>query len=378
MDPAPADTEAKNAAQERPPFRADQVGSLLRPPALLDARERLRRGEIGPEALRRVQDEAIRQVVARQEAIGLRAITDGEFRRDWWHVDFLTGFEGVEAYAAPLAVGFKGSDEQPPMLRVVGRVRRNQPIFVEAFRFLHAAVRRGVAKQTIPAPAMLHMRPGRAGISRDAYPDLDTFWSDVVEAYRAELRDLAASGCTYLQLDDTSFAYLCDESFRAMLRSRGDDPDQLARLYAQAIREVVRGRPPGMTVTLHTCRGNFKSSWVAAGGYAPVIEALFSTGVDGWFMEFDSERAGDFAPLAAAPRQGRIVLGLVTTKSGVLESRDVLRRRIELAAQVLPLERLCLSPQCGFASTYHGNLLSIEEQWRKLELVVELAREVWG
>ena len=360
-----------------PPFRADQVGSLLRPPELREARARFKRGEIPAQALRDVEDGAIRQAIERQQATGLQAITDGEFRRDWWHVDFLTGFEGVESYAAPLVVGFHNTEEQPPMLRVSGKVRRTRPVFVDSFRFLKQSTR-GTAKQTIPAPAMLHMRPGRAGISREAYPDLREFWNDVALAYRAEIRDLAAAGCTYLQLDDTSFAYLCDEKFGEAMRGRGDDPAALVRTYADAINAALADRPAGMTVTMHTCRGNFKSTWVAAGGYEPVVEALFSAAVDGFFMEFDSERAGDFAPLRFAPKDKKVVLGLVTTKVGELEDKDTLKRRIDAAACHVPLENLCLSPQCGFSSTHHGNLLSNEEQWRKLERIVEVAREVWG
>jgi methionine synthase II (cobalamin-independent) len=361
----------------KPPFRADQVGSLLRPPELREARAKAKSGQLSAAALKRVEDAAIGEAIERQQAIGLESITDGEFRRDWWHVDFLTGFDGVESYAAPLVVGFQNTAEQPPMMRVTGKVRRTHPVFVESFRFLKQATQR-TAKQTIPAPAMLHMRPGRAGISRDAYPDLEEFWHDVATAYRAEIRDLAAAGCTYLQLDDTSFAYLCDEKFCASMKSRGDDPQQLVRTYADAINSALAERPAGMAVTLHTCRGNFKSTWVASGGYEPVVEALFSAAVDGFFMEFDSERAGDFAPLRLAPKGKKVVLGLVTTKLGQLEDRETLKRRIEAAARYVPLEDLCLSPQCGFSSTHHGNLLSYEEQWRKLERIVEVAREVWG
>jgi methionine synthase II (cobalamin-independent) len=361
----------------KPPFRADQVGSLLRPPELREARAKAKSGQLSAAALKRVEDAAIGEAIERQQAIGLESITDGEFRRDWWHVDFLTGFDGVESYAAPLVVGFQNTEEQPPMMRVTGKVRRTHPVFVESFSFLKQATQ-GTAKQTIPAPAMLHMRPGRAGISRDAYPDLEEFWHDVATAYRAEIRDLAAAGCTYLQLDDTSFAYLCDEKFCASMKSRGDDPQQLVRTYADAINSALAERPAGMAVTLHTCRGNFKSTWVASGGYEPVVEALFSAAVDGFFMEFDSERAGDFAPLRLAPKGKKVVLGLVTTKLGQLEDRETLKRRIEAAARYVPLEDLCLSPQCGFSSTHHGNLLSYEEQWRKLERIVEVAREVWG
>ena len=361
----------------KPPFRADQVGSLLRPPELKVARDRFKRGDLSREQLKAVEDEAIRTAIRHQESVGLQSVTDGEFRRDWWHVDFLTGFEGVESYLAPLTVGFKNTEEQPPMLRVTGKVRRTKPIFVDAFKYTRSITAR-TPKQTIPAPAMLHMRPGRAGISRDAYPDLAEFWRDVAQAYRAEIAALAAAGCTYLQLDDTSFAYLCDEKFRASLAARGDDPDALVRTYAEAINAALQDRPAGMTVTMHTCRGNFKSTWVASGGYEPVVEGLFSADVDGWFMEFDSDRAGDFAPLRFAPKGKKVVLGLVTTKLGQLEDKDTLKRRIEVAAKYVPLENLCLSPQCGFSSTHHGNLLSGEEQWRKLERIVEVAREVWG
>jgi 5-methyltetrahydropteroyltriglutamate--homocysteine methyltransferase len=360
----------------KPPFRADQVGSLLRPPELREARAKAKRGELGPGKLREAEDRAIRAAVARQEAVGLRSITDGEFRRDWWHVDFLAGFEGVESYAAPLVVGFKNTEEQPPMLRVTGKVRRTRPVFLEPFKFIEHATQR-TAKQTIPAPAMLHLRPGRAGISREAYPDLEEFWRDVAGAYREEIRDLAAAGCTYLQLDDTSFAYLCDGKFRASMLERGDDPDRLLRTYAGAINAAIAGRPAGMTITMHTCRGNFKSTWVASGGYEPVVEAMFSAGVDGFFMEFDSDRAGDFAPLRFVPKGKKVVLGLVTTKVGELEDKDTLKRRIDAAAKYVPLEDLCLSPQCGFSSTHHGNALSHEEQWRKLERIVEVADEVW-
>jgi 5-methyltetrahydropteroyltriglutamate--homocysteine methyltransferase len=358
------------------PFRADQVGSLLRPPQLREARAKATRGEMTPAALREAEDAAIRQAIARQESISLESITDGEFRRDWWHVDFLTGFEGVEAYSAPLVVGFQNTEEQPPMLRVTGKVRRSAPVFVDAFRFVKENTT-GTAKQTMPAPAMLHMRPGRAGISSDAYPDLGEFWTDVAQAYRAEIADLAAAGCKYLQLDDTSFAYLCDENFRNSMRKRGDDPDALVRTYAEAINAALADRPAGMAVTMHTCRGNFKSTWVASGGYEPVVEAMFSAAVDGFFLEFDSDRAGDFAPLRFAPKGKKVVLGLVTTKVGELEDKDTLKRRIEAASKYVPLEDLCLSPQCGFSSTHHGNRVSADEQWRKLERIVEVAREVW-
>ena len=360
----------------RPPFRADQVGSLLRPVELAEARAKAGRGELSAAALTDVEDRLIRDAIARQESAGMQAVTDGEFRRAWWHVDFLTGFEGVESYKVPLVMGFQNTEEQPPMLRISGAIRRTKPIFVDAFKFVKAATER-TAKQTIPAPAMLHMRPGREGISREAYPDLEQFWADIALAYKAEIRDLGAAGCTYLQLDDTSFAYLCDEAFCGTLRKRGDDPAKLLVDYAKAINAAIADRPPGMAITLHTCRGNFKSTWVASGGYEPVVEAMFSADVDGFFMEFDSERSGGFEPLRYLPRGKKVVLGLVTSKAGTLEGKDALKRRIDEAAKFVPLENLCLSPQCGFASTHHGNALSPDEQWRKLERIVEVAQDVW-
>jgi len=361
----------------KPPFRADQVGSLLRPADLAEARAKFKRKEIDAAALREAEDSAIRAAIARQESIGLQAVTDGEFRRDWWHVDFLAGFDGVEGYVAPLVVGFKDTEEQPPMIRVTGKVRRSKPIFVDSFRFMKSVVKQ-TAKQTIPAPAMLHLRPGRSGISKEAYPDLGQFWQDVGAAYRAEIKDLGAAGCTYLQLDDTSFAYLCDEKFAGALAQRGDDPKKLAWTYAEAINAAVKDRPAGLAITMHTCRGNFKSTWVASGGYEPVVEALFSANLDGFFMEFDSERAGTFEPLRFVPKGKKVVLGLVTTKFGLLEDKDTIKRRIDAAAKYVPLEDLALSPQCGFSSTYHGNDLSQDDQWRKLERIVEVAKEVWG
>lgn len=360
----------------KPPFRADHVGSLLRPPELVSARTRFRAGEISAQALKEAEDRAILQAVRRQEAIGLKSVTDGEMRRDWWHLDFLGQLEGVTMTANP-GPKFGGTEEQPPIPSVTGRVRCARPIMVEHFAYLRS-VARETPKFTIPSPSMLHLRGGRASISRDAYPDLAPFWADVAAAYREEIRHLAAAGCTYLQLDDVSFAYLCDPKIRDNCRRNGDDPEQLPRLYAQTIAAALADRPPGMTVTMHTCRGNFKSAWVASGGYEPVAEAMFSAPVDAFFMEFDSERAGTFEPLRWLPRGKKVVLGLVTTKVGALEDRDTLKRRIDEAARYVPLEDLCLSPQCGFASTHHGNALSIEEQWRKLELVVEVAREVWG
>jgi 5-methyltetrahydropteroyltriglutamate--homocysteine methyltransferase len=360
----------------RPPFRADQVGSLLRPPELAEARARWRRGELAAAALREFEDRAIREAVAKQESIGLQSITDGEFRRDWWHLDFLAQLSGVTLRENP-GPKFGDRHEQPPIATVTGKVGCERPIMTDDFAFLKSVVRR-TPKMTIPSPAMLHLRGGRAAISRDAYPELESFWSDVAAAYRRAIGHLADAGCRYLQIDDVSFAYLCDPKIRDNCRKNGDDPDALPRSYAQAISAALRGRPKDMVVTMHTCRGNFNSAWVAEGGYEPVAEAMFSTEVDGFFMEFDNQRSGGFAPLRLLPKGKKAVLGLVTTKLGELEPKDLLKRRIDEASRYVPLESLCLSPQCGFSSTHHGNRLSQDDQWRKLECVVEVAREVWG
>jgi 5-methyltetrahydropteroyltriglutamate--homocysteine methyltransferase len=360
-----------------PPFHADHVGSLLRPPALREAREKVRAGALSAEELRAVEDDAIRAAVRRQEAIGLRGVTDGEYRRDFWHLDFLRRLEGVAAVPA-VGMTFQAEDV-PPMAAITARVRCAGPIMADDFAYLRSVAASGVPKLTIPGPAMLHMRGGRHAISREVYPDLAEFWADAVAAYRTAIRHLAAAGCTYLQLDDVSFSYLCDPKVRDNFRRNGDDPADLPRAYADAIRGALADRPPGLTVTMHTCRGNFRSAWFAAGGYADdVVDAMFSTPVDGFFMEWDTERAGGFEPLRRLPRGKAVVLGLVTTKSGALESADAIKRRIDEAARHVPLEQLRLSPQCGFASTHHGNALTEDEQWRKLERVVEVARAVWG
>ena len=358
-----------------PPFRADQVGSLLRPGELVQARARFKRNDLSLSQLREIENQSIEKAVRKQEAIGLESITDGEMRRDWWHLDFMLQLDGVTATANP-GPKFGGTEEQPPIPSVTGKVGCSKPIMVEDFVFLKRTARK-TAKFTIPSPSMLHLRGGRASISKDAYPDLEAFWSDVAAAWREAIRRLADAGCTYLQLDDVSFAYLCDPKIRENCRRNGDDPARLPRTYAEAVRAALRDRPAGMTVTMHTCRGNFKSSWVASGGYEPVAEAMFASGPDAFFMEFDSERAGSFEPLRYLPRGKKVVLGLVTTKLGELESKNSLVEKIKEAEQYLPLDSLCLSPQCGFASTHHGNALSIDEQWRKLERVVEVAREVW-
>jgi 5-methyltetrahydropteroyltriglutamate--homocysteine methyltransferase len=359
----------------KPPFRADQVGSLLRPEGLAQARARFKKKEIGPEELKQAENRTIQEAVKKQESIGLESITDGEMRRDWWHLDFMLQLDGVTATVNP-GPKFGGTEEQPPIPSVTGKVGCSKPIMVQDFSFLKQTTAR-TAKLTIPSPSMLHLRGGRASISKEVYPDIAAFWDDVAAAYRKAIRQFADAGCTYLQLDDVSFSYLCDPKIQENCRRNGDDPAELPRTYADAVRAALRDRPAGMTVTMHTCRGNFKSSWVASGGYEPVAKAMFSSGPDAFFMEFDSERAGTFEPLRYLPKGKRIVLGLITTKTGSLEDKDTIKRRIEAAAKFVPLENLCLSPQCGFASTHHGNALSIDEQWRKLERVVDVAREVW-
>jgi methionine synthase II (cobalamin-independent) len=370
------------ANRSAPPFRADHVGSFLRPPELLAARERHQKGEISRAELRAVEDAAIRGVVRLQEEVGLLGITDGEFRRTYFHVDFLEQLEGVETRGG-LTTHFhtatgKEVDFAPPVLHATAKVRHVRPIQVADFQFLRSLTSR-TPKVTIPSPTMLHFRGGRDAISREAYPDLEPFYQDVAAAYRKELAALGAAGCRYLQLDDTNLAYLCDPKLRDGARGRGDDPAQLVPRYARLINAAIAGRPEGMTVCVHMCRGNFRSAWVAEGGYEAVAEALFpALDVDGLFLEYDDARSGDFAPLRFVPKGKMVVLGLVTTKVGELEPKDLLRRRIEEAARHLPLEQLCLSPQCGFSSTVHGNDIARESQAAKLRLVVETAREVWG
>jgi 5-methyltetrahydropteroyltriglutamate--homocysteine methyltransferase len=367
--------------RDTPPFRADHVGSFLRPPYLLEAREKRARGEIGAEELRRVEDRAIAEIVKFQEDLGLRAVTDGEFRRTYFHIDFLEQLGGVEVRQGAMG-RFRGAqgevDFAPPVMHVVDRIRHTKDIQRADFLYLASCTTR-TPKVTIPSPTMLHFRGGRAAISREAYPDLEAFYADVAAAYRAELASLAAAGCTYVQLDDTNLAYLCDPKMREGARSRGDDPDWLPHRYASLINAAIAGRPQNMTVCIHLCRGNFRSAWAAEGGYEPVAEALFrELAVDGYFLEYDDARSGDFSPLRFVPKDKIVVLGLVTTKAGELESKDMLKRRIEEAARYVPLEQLCLSPQCGFSSTVHGNVIAREAQAAKLRLVIETAAEVWG
>ena len=366
----------------KPPFRADHVGSFLRPKDLLDAREKFQRGAIPKADLRQAEDRAIRDIVRFQEDLGLQGITDGEFRRTYFHVDFLEQLDGVESRGG-ITSSFhtsSGADVNfaPPVLYVTGKLRHSRPIQVADFSFLKSVTKR-VPKVSIPSPTMLHFRGGRSAINSAAYPDLEKFYDDVAACYREELKMLGEAGCTYVQLDDTNLAYLCDPKLREGARQRGDDPNELPRRYAKLINAAIANRPAGMTICVHLCRGNFKSAWVAEGGYEPVAEALFrDLAVDGYFLEYDDSRSGDFSPLRFVPKGKIVVLGLVSTKVGELESKDQLKRRIDEAARLVPLEQLALSPQCGFSSTVHGNQIAQESQAAKLKLVVETAREVWG
>ena len=364
-----------------PPFRADHVGSFLRPKELLEARDRFKRGALSKADLRTVEDRTIRDIVRFQEDLGLQGITDGEFRRTYFHIDFLEQLDGVETRGGIAARFHSAAGDvnfAPPVMHVTGKLRHERPIQAGDFKFLKSVTRR-VPKVTIPSPTMLHFRGGRAAISKEAYPDMEAFYDDVARCYREELQQLGAAGCTYVQLDDTNLAYLCDPKMREGARSRGDDPNELPRRYASLINAAIADRPPEMTLCTHLCRGNFKSAWVAEGSYEPVAEVLFNDlKVDGYFLEYDDERSGDFSPLRFVPKGKVVVLGLVTTKLGELESKDDLKRRIDEAARYVPIEQLCLSPQCGFSSTVHGNEIAREAQAAKLRLVIETAREVWG
>ena len=364
------------------PARYDHVGSFLRPKYLLEAREQKAKGDITPEQLRKVEDKAIAEIVKFQEDVGLKSITDGEFRRTYFHTDFLAQIGGVEV-GIPFTVKRPDGTEElaPPVMKVVDKVRHVKDIQLADFQYLKSQVSAGnTPKVTIPSPTMLHFRGGRAGISREHYPELDPeFYQDVANAYGGELRSLAAAGCTYVQMDDTNLAYLCDEKMREAARQRGDDPNELPHRYAKFINLVVAQKPAGMLLAMHLCRGNFKSTHAASGNYEPVAEALLKEmNLDAYFMEYDDARSGDFKPLRYLPKGKTVVLGLVTTKFGTLEDKDDLKRRIEQAAKFVPLEQLALSPQCGFSSTVHGNDIAVEAQRTKLRLVIETAQEVWG
>jgi 5-methyltetrahydropteroyltriglutamate--homocysteine methyltransferase len=363
-----------------PPFHADHVGSLLRPAELHAARLKSKNGEIDRAALRAVEDQCIRDVVALQESIGLQAVTDGEFRRDWWHIDFLHGFDGIELSRDADVYGdakFKNIDEQPPTLVVAGKIRRTAPSMVDHFRFLKSVAHR-TPKFSMPSPAMLHGRADRASIQK-TYPDLDEFWADLTTAYRQEIQDLYDSGCRYLQIDDTTIAMMGDPKVQEHFCALGDDPKHNTAMYADAVNAAIRDVPADMTVCVHTCRGNFKSTFLASGGYDFVADTAFSRlDVDGFFLEYDTERAGGFEPLRFVPTDKKVVVGLISSKFPALENKDDLKRRIDQASRYIPIENLCISPQCGFSSTHHGNIMTIDQQTAKLRLAVETAMDVWG
>ena len=369
------------ADNRKPPFRADHVGSLLRSQEVLDARARREKGDISAEDLREIEDVEIENVIRRQEEAGLEGVTGGEFRRQMFHTDFLAHLKGV-VIKSGIPIKFRSTKGElemaPPRMEVVGRIERIRQIAVEDFSFLKSKTTR-TAKLCIPSPTMLHFRSGRQGISEEVYPDIDDFFADLARAYREEIKALAAAGCTYLQLDDTNLAYLCDPKMRERTREIGEDPDALPRLYARIINDSISSRPDTMSVCIHLCRGNFRSAWVAEGGYEPVAEVLFNElDVDGYFLEYDDERSGDFAPLRFVPKNKTVVLGLVSSKVPELESKDELKQRIDEAAQYMSGDQMALSPQCGFSSTVEGNELSADDQFAKLRMIVETAEEVWG
>jgi 5-methyltetrahydropteroyltriglutamate--homocysteine methyltransferase len=378
-----AEKESLTMSRTTPPFRADHVGSLLRPKELLAARQKHAEGALSDAALRELEDRHIRDVVKLQEDAGLPSITDGEFRRAIFHVDFLKRIGGVTVSAAQYRVKFRGEGKEidfaPPVLGVSSRlVRPAGGVAIDDFRFLKSVTKR-TAKLCIPSPSMLHFRGGRGSVDKAAYPEIDGFFADLARIYREEVADLAHAGCTYLQLDDTNLAYLCDPEHRERARAIGEDPAKLPSVYAKLISDSVKDRPENMTAAIHLCRGNFRSAWVAEGSYEAVAETLFNEiAVDAFFLEYDDERSGGFEPLRFVPKGKLVVLGLVTSKRGALESKDELKRRIDEAARFMPLDALALSPQCGFSSSEHGNDLSVQEQIDKLRLVVETAREVWG
>jgi 5-methyltetrahydropteroyltriglutamate--homocysteine methyltransferase len=366
-------------ARVKPPFRADHVGSLLRTGPLKIARPQRERREITAEQLKAVEDREIAGIIKRQEDIGLKAVTDGEFRRAFWNYDFLGALDGVEAYLGERKIKFEGKNPKPMMLRVTGKLGTftGHPM-LEHFKFV-AAHAHAVPKMTIPSPSSLHFRYGRDAIPGSIYPDMAEFYADLGTTYGKAVRGFADAGCRYLQLDEVNLAYLCDPKLRAQVSERGEDPAQLPAAYARLINAAISDIPPDMTIAMHLCRGNFQSTFVASGGYDPVAEVLFNAiNVQGYFLEYDSGRAGGFEPWRFVPKGKIVVLGLVTSKSGRLESKDELKRRIDEAAKFVDLDQLCLSPQCGFASTEEGNILAEEEQWAKLKMIVDIAEEVWG
>jgi methionine synthase II (cobalamin-independent) len=363
----------------KPPYRADHVGSLLRSAPLKGARAKRERGEISAADLREIENREIEKIVRKQEEIGLKLATDGEYRRSWWHFDFLEQLDGVEGFSPEHGIQFHGLETKPRAVRVVGKIGFSGHPMLEHFKFLQAHTRLR-PKMTVPSPSVLHFRSGRNGISKQIYPDIEGFFDDLAEAYRNAVRAFADAGCRYLQLDDTVWAYLCSAEQREEARARGDDPRTLPAIYARVINHAIAGRPSDMVITTHSCRGNFRSTWISEGGYEPVAEVLLGqVNYDGYFLEYDTERAGGFEPLRFLPKGDKIVvLGLVTSKTGTLENKDDVKRRIEEATKYVDLDQLCLSPQCGFASTEEGNILAEDQQWAKLGMIVELAEEVWG
>ena len=362
----------------KPPFRADHVGSLLRPPALKKAREQRVKGEITLAQLKEIEDREIERVIRKQEDMGLQSITDGEFRRSWWHLDFLWGLDGIEKHVMDTGVSFAGATTRNEGLKVTGKVGFSGHPMIEHFKFVASHTKR-TPKITIPAPSAAYGRPMRTPIDENTYPKLDRFFDDLGHAYKKAVRAFVDAGCRYLQLDEVFIAMLCDPKYRQTMKDRGDDPEQLGELYGDLVNVAMSDIPSDMTITMHMCRGNYKSTYMGAGGYEVVQEILFNKiKVHGFFMEYDTDRAGGFEPLRMLPKDRMVVLGLVTTKSGRLESKDEIKRRIERAAKFISLDQLCLSPQCGFASTEEGNVLAEEEQWAKLRMIVELADEVWG
>lgn len=365
-----------------PPFRADHVGSLIRPPALLEAREKAARREITQPQLLAIQQPAIRDIVKRQEDIGLRVVTDGEYNRQSWQSDFLLKIKNVASVPSRLRVKFHSQagtrEHSPPSMAVVGKLGRPEPIFVDDFRFL-ASVAKATPKVTLPSPTILHFRGGRDAIDTNAYPDMAEFYADLAGVYRSELGHLAASGCRYAQIDEVNFAYLCDPKLRAEVVNLGEDPASLPKTYAKLLNDCVSGLPQDMTICMHLCRGNFAGAWIAEGGYDPIAELLFNEiNVSGYFLEYDSERAGGFEPLRFLPKGKVAVLGLVTTKTSRLETKDEIKRRIEEAAKFVDIDQLALSPQCGFSSGIGGEAMTVEREFEKLRLVVDVATDIWG
>jgi methionine synthase II (cobalamin-independent) len=366
------------APRTSPPFRADHVGSLLRPTALKAARAKFAKGEIDAAALQAVEDREIEKVVRKQQEVGLKLATDGEFRRSWWHFDFFRGLAGVTPISTSTGIKFHGVETKQEGIRITGKIDFVGHPMLEHFKFVKAHCRT-TPKMCIPAPSTFHFRQGRVAISKDVYPDLESYFDDIAAAWGKAIRAFYDAGCRYLQLDDTAWSMLCDPSERAHSRERDDNPDNLPKHYTRLTNKALQAKPADMTITMHSCRGNFRSTFIGSGGYEFVAEALLGkVNIDGYFLEFDTERAGSFEPLRHLKGNKQIVLGLVTSKSGRLEHKDDIKRRIDEATKYVPLDQLCLSPQCGFASTEEGNVLAEDEQWAKLRMIVEIAEEVWG